>query len=172
MKKLHIAFFTADWNYELVESTLQGLKQYTEEHENVKLYVFDCFGKDQNTAHDDPAEEVGQVNQGLGRAPEGGGAHLVEQDGHGDGDDQMQDDLPEGDDDGVLQRGNGAGQVIQINKVIPAHPFLVAEQPLGGHEFLERDDQSAQRNVHINEDQDHRRQQHQCFFLCRRSYIH
>ena len=41
-----IAFFTADWNYELVESTLHGLKQYVDEHENIQLCVFDCFGKD------------------------------------------------------------------------------------------------------------------------------
>lgn len=44
-----IAFFTADWNYELVESTLHGLKQYVDDHENVQLCVFDCFGKDTET---------------------------------------------------------------------------------------------------------------------------
>ena len=41
-----IAFLTVDWNYELVEKTLHGLKQYTEDHPNVQICVFDCFGKD------------------------------------------------------------------------------------------------------------------------------
>ena len=41
-----IAFLTVDWNYELVERTLHGLKQYTEDHPNVQICVFDCFGKD------------------------------------------------------------------------------------------------------------------------------
>ena len=41
-----IAFLTVDWNYELVEKTLHGLKQYTEDHDNVQICVFDCFGKD------------------------------------------------------------------------------------------------------------------------------
>ena len=47
-----IAFFTVDWNYELVESTLHGLKQYVDEHENVLLSIFDCFGKDLDNAKD------------------------------------------------------------------------------------------------------------------------
>ena len=46
MKNYRIAFFTADWNFELVESTLRGLKRFTAEHENVSVCVFDCFGKD------------------------------------------------------------------------------------------------------------------------------
>ena len=41
-----IAFLTVDWNYELVEKTLHGLKQYTQDHPNVQICVFDCFGKD------------------------------------------------------------------------------------------------------------------------------
>ena len=44
--KYRIAFLTVDWNYELVEKTLHGLKQYTEDHSNVQICVFDCFGKD------------------------------------------------------------------------------------------------------------------------------
>ena len=52
MRNYRIAFFTADWNYELVERTLHGLKRYVEEHENVTLHVFDCFGKDQGNATD------------------------------------------------------------------------------------------------------------------------
>ena len=47
-----IAFLTVDWNYELVEKTLHGLKQYTEDHPNVQICVFDCFGKDLNTDKD------------------------------------------------------------------------------------------------------------------------
>ena len=46
MKDYQIAFFTVDWNYELVETTLHGLKRYIDEHENVSLRIFDCFGKD------------------------------------------------------------------------------------------------------------------------------
>ena len=41
-----IAYFTADWNYELVDQTLHGLKQYVDSHRNVVLRIFDCFGKD------------------------------------------------------------------------------------------------------------------------------
>ena len=52
MKTYRIAFLTCDWNYELVESTLRGLKDYVAEHENVYLRIFDCFGKDQGTEAD------------------------------------------------------------------------------------------------------------------------
>ena len=48
----HIGFFTVDWNYELVESTLHGLKQFVDDHENVRLTVFDCFGKDLDNSKD------------------------------------------------------------------------------------------------------------------------
>ena len=49
MKEYRIAFFTADWNYELVESTLHGLKRFTDDHPEVSVRVFDCFGKDMDT---------------------------------------------------------------------------------------------------------------------------
>lgn len=52
MKNYRIAFFTADWNYELVETTLYGLKRFVDEHENVSICVFDCFGRDTDTAMD------------------------------------------------------------------------------------------------------------------------
>ena len=52
MRNYRIAFFTADWNYELVESTLHGLKKFVEDHPNVNLCIFDCFGKDQDTPRD------------------------------------------------------------------------------------------------------------------------
>ena len=51
-RSYRIAFFTVDWNYELVESTLHGLKQFVDEHPNVSLSIFDCFGKDQDNAKD------------------------------------------------------------------------------------------------------------------------
>jgi len=41
-----IAYFAVDWNFELVDLTLRGLKQYTDRHRNVYLRIFDCFGKD------------------------------------------------------------------------------------------------------------------------------
>ncbi|MBR2661831.1 MAG: GGDEF domain-containing protein [Clostridia bacterium] len=44
--RIRIAFFTVDWNYELVENTLHGLLQYTVDHPEVQVCVFDCFGKD------------------------------------------------------------------------------------------------------------------------------
>ncbi len=47
-----IAFFTVDWNYELVESTLHGLKQFVDDHANVQLLIFDCFGKDLDNPKD------------------------------------------------------------------------------------------------------------------------
>lgn len=52
MRDYEIAFFTVDWNYDLVESTLHGLKRYVDEHENVRVRVFDCFGKDIGDARD------------------------------------------------------------------------------------------------------------------------
>lgn len=52
MRNYRIAFFTVDWNYELVESTLHGLKRFVDEHANVQLCIFDCFGKDQDNAKD------------------------------------------------------------------------------------------------------------------------
>ena len=47
-----IAYFTVDWNYELVDQTLHGLKEYTDSHRNVRLRIFDCFGKDLDNAKD------------------------------------------------------------------------------------------------------------------------
>ena len=44
--KFRIAFLTVDWNYELVENTLHGLLQFTVDHPDVQICVFDCFGKD------------------------------------------------------------------------------------------------------------------------------
>ena len=52
MRNYRIAFFTVDWNYELVEATLHGLHRYVEEHDNVCLYIFDCFGKELGSAKD------------------------------------------------------------------------------------------------------------------------
>ena len=45
-RRFRIAFLTVDWNYELVENTLHGLLQYTVDHPDVQVCVFDCFGKD------------------------------------------------------------------------------------------------------------------------------
>ncbi len=47
-----IAYFAVDWNYELVDLTLHGLKQYTDTHRNVILRIFDCFGTDVGNAKD------------------------------------------------------------------------------------------------------------------------
>ena len=52
MSNYRIAFFTVDWNYELVESTLHGLKRFVDDHKNVHLCIFDCFGKDLDNAKD------------------------------------------------------------------------------------------------------------------------
>ncbi len=52
MRNYRIAYFTADWNYELVEATLHGLRKFVEDHENVQLCVFDCFGKDTESPRD------------------------------------------------------------------------------------------------------------------------
>ncbi len=50
MRKYRIAYFTADTNYELVESTLQGLNQYVEDHPQISLCIFDCFGMSRNAS--------------------------------------------------------------------------------------------------------------------------
>ena len=49
LREYRIAFLTNDWNFELVEDSLHGLKQYVDDHPNVRLSVFDCFGKDKDT---------------------------------------------------------------------------------------------------------------------------
>ena len=43
-KMRQIAFFTADWNYELVGETLRGVLAFLEDHPDVSVRVFDCFG--------------------------------------------------------------------------------------------------------------------------------
>ena len=44
--KTRIAFFTCDWNFELVESTLHGALNFVNDHKDVQICVFDCFGKE------------------------------------------------------------------------------------------------------------------------------
>ncbi len=46
MRNYRFAYFTVDWNCELVENTISGLKQFVHDHENVQLCVFDCFGQE------------------------------------------------------------------------------------------------------------------------------
>ena len=50
--KRRLAFFTVDWNFELVEMTLQGIQHFVEDHEGVQVCIFDCFGKDAETPKD------------------------------------------------------------------------------------------------------------------------
>ncbi|MBP3873317.1 MAG: GGDEF domain-containing protein [Lachnospiraceae bacterium] len=50
MREYRIAFFTVDWNCELVENTMHGLKKYIRDHENVRVCVFDCFGSEVDNA--------------------------------------------------------------------------------------------------------------------------
>ena len=47
-----IAFFTADWNYELVGETLRGVEAYLQEHPDVRVRIFDCFGMDKDNIED------------------------------------------------------------------------------------------------------------------------
>ena len=60
-KHYRIAFFTVDWNYELVENTLQGLKDYVDDHPDVHVCVFDCFGKDIGNARDQSEYAIYQL---------------------------------------------------------------------------------------------------------------
>ena len=69
----------------------------------------------------------------------------------------MQHDFEESDDDRVAQRVNGAGQMVEVNEVIPADPFLVAKQSLGGDELFKGDDEAGHGHVHVDEYQDHGR---------------
>ena len=61
--RIRIAFLTVDWNYELVENTLHGLLQYTVDHPEVQICVFDCFGKDLGNDKD-------QSEYGIFRLPD------------------------------------------------------------------------------------------------------
>ncbi len=62
-RRTRIAFLTVDWNYELVENTLHGLLQYTVDHPDVQICVFDCFGKDMGNDKD-------RSEYGIFRLPE------------------------------------------------------------------------------------------------------
>ena len=60
-RRFRIAFLTVDWNYELVENTLHGLLQYTVDHPDVQVCVFDCFGKDLGNAKDKSEYSIFQL---------------------------------------------------------------------------------------------------------------
>ena len=40
----NIAFFTSDWNYQLVNRFLEGMEQFLELNPDVNISVFDEFG--------------------------------------------------------------------------------------------------------------------------------
>ena len=44
--RINIAYFTADWNRELVSVALNAVVGYLDRHENVYVQVFDCFSFD------------------------------------------------------------------------------------------------------------------------------
>ncbi len=50
MRDYRFALFTVDWNCELVENTICGLKQFVRDHKNVQLCIFDCFGQETASA--------------------------------------------------------------------------------------------------------------------------
>ncbi len=50
MRNYRFAYFTVDWNCELVENTMCGLKQFVRDHKNVQLCIFDCFGQETDNA--------------------------------------------------------------------------------------------------------------------------
>lgn len=56
-----IAFFTTDWNYELVGETLRGVSRYLEEHSDVDVRVFDCFSIDEGNLNDFDIYEIYQI---------------------------------------------------------------------------------------------------------------
>lgn len=43
-KIYRIAYFTADWNRELVSVALNGLREYLDSHPDIYVQAFDCFG--------------------------------------------------------------------------------------------------------------------------------
>ena len=45
MKHYQIAYFTTEWNYELMFERYRGIERYVNEHDNVTVCAFDCFGK-------------------------------------------------------------------------------------------------------------------------------
>ena len=53
-----IAFFTTDWNYELVGETLRGVSAFLEEHPDVDVRVFDCFSIDEEGIRDSSVYEI------------------------------------------------------------------------------------------------------------------
>ena len=53
-----IAFFTTDWNYELVGETLRGVYRFLEDHPDVNVRVFDCFSIDEGMLRDTSLYEI------------------------------------------------------------------------------------------------------------------
>ena len=65
------------------------------------------------------------------------------------------------DDEGVPQHREKVRQLHHVGEIVPAHEALVAEEPLGGNETLERDLQAVERQILEYQDQDNRRKDHQ-----------
>ena len=53
-----IAFFTTDWNYELVGETLRGVSAFLDRHPDVCVRVFDCFGIDEQVIDDSSVYDI------------------------------------------------------------------------------------------------------------------
>ena len=56
--RIHIAYFTADWNRELVSVALDAVVRYLDRHENVYVQVFDCFSFDLYSGKDGSGYEI------------------------------------------------------------------------------------------------------------------
>ena len=57
-KRINIAYFTADWNRELVSVALVAVKKYLEQHSEVYVQVFDCFSYDLCSVEDESRYQV------------------------------------------------------------------------------------------------------------------
>ena len=112
-------------------------------------------------AENDPAQKMREINDGLNGALDFRQLQFVEHQRYRDGNHKAQHDLRHGNRDGVAKHVHGVGHGEDILEVLQSNPFLIAEQALGRDKALEGDDQTAQRNIMENENDDDAGDQHQ-----------
>ena len=102
-----------------------------------------------------------EIDDGLNGALDLAHLQFVEQQRYGDGDHQTQHDLRYCDGHGIAKHVHRIGHGENVLEVLQSNPFLIAEQALGGDKALEGDNQTAQRDIMENENDDDAGNQHQ-----------
>lgn len=106
----------------------------------------DVGGQDEkgHARHDDPGQEVRQVNDGLVEALEGAVPHLVQHEGEQDGQREHEDEPEDVDGERVAEHDVEVAVGEQVGKMLEAHPLAAREARIG-IVVLEREQQTPQR---------------------------